>query len=316
MVSDSGGFSDKSFNETSHKGLLDAEKKLGIERAQLESESDTDYTANIDSLIGQDCNLIVTVGYLLADATYDAAKENPDVNFAIVDYSYDPEEYEPLDNVKSLVFNAAQSSFLTGYVAAGMSETKVVGTFGGEKIPTVTIFMDGYAEGVQYYNQEKGEDVQVRGWDREKRDGTFIDSFKDKNKAKNTTNNLISQDADVIHPVAGEAGLGTMEATRNNDATVVWVDTDGCVSAEEYCSDIVTSSEKRLDLAVERTVTEAYNGKFDTTPYVGTLENDGVRMSSFHEFEDQVPAELKQEVEDLRQQLIDGEIELESPDQP
>ena len=164
MVSDSGGFDDKSFNQTSYKGLTDAKTELGIETGEVESTTTADFAKNIQSMVDADCNIVVTVGFLLSDDTLAAAKKNTDVKFAIVDNN-DPKNYPAATNLKPLVFNTAQSSFLGGYLAAGMSQTKKVGTFGGLKIPTVTIFMDGFSQGVEYYNQQKNADVQVLGWD-------------------------------------------------------------------------------------------------------------------------------------------------------
>ena len=158
------------------------------------------------------CNIIVAVGFLLGDATEEAAKANPDIKFAIVDFGY---AKPPIANVKALMFNTAQSSFLAGYLAAGMTKTGKVGTFGGIKIPTVTIFMDGFAEGVQYYNEQKGKDVQVARLGRGQAErASFTDDFEDKAKGQNTAQNLITQGADVIFPVAGPAGLGGLQAAK------------------------------------------------------------------------------------------------------
>ncbi len=177
MVSDSGGFDDKSFNQTSYKGLQDAAAELSIETGEVESQTAADFAKNIDSMVDADCNVIVTVGFLLSDDTLAAAKANSDIKFAIVDNN-DPKTYPAVKNLKPLVFNTAESSFLAGYLAAGMSQTKKVGTFGGAKIPTVTIFMDGFAQGVQYYNEQKSALVQVLGWDAAKQDGQFVPGAK------------------------------------------------------------------------------------------------------------------------------------------
>jgi len=208
MVSDSGGFDDKSFNQTSYKGLTDSKSSLGIQTAEIESQSDSEYADNISALLEQDCNTIVTVGFKLGDATLAAAKANNFLNFAIVDYAY---EKAPA-NLRGLTFDTAESSFLAGYLAAGMSQTGTVATFGGLNIPTVTIFMDGYAEGVAHYNEINGTDVQVLGWDPDKQDGVFTNDFENKTTGQNTAQSLIAQGADVIFPVAGPAGLGGRQA--------------------------------------------------------------------------------------------------------
>src|SRR5690606_16422067 len=141
IVSDQGGFDDKSFNQAGYEGLTRARDELGIEIAEAESQAETDFVPNIDSMIGQDCDLILTVGFLLADATREAAEANRDTTFAIID-----DASIDLPNVKPIVFATAEAAFLAGYLAAGFSETGIVATFGGLPIPPVTIFMDGFAD--------------------------------------------------------------------------------------------------------------------------------------------------------------------------
>ncbi|MFI9400606.1 BMP family protein [Nocardia sp. NPDC052316] len=319
MVSDSGGFDDKSFNQTSYKGITDAVAELGISKAQLESRSDNDYPTNVNTMVRQKCGIIVTVGFKLGDVTYAAAKDNPDVDFAIVDYAYtDTQKNPPLPNLRGLIFNAAQPSFLAGYLAAGMTKTNKVGTFGGINIPTVAIFMDGFAEGVAYYNQRKGKQVQLLGWDPATQQGVITNTFEDKNVGKTKANDLISQGADIILPVAGPAGLGALEAVHSSGGKVnaVWVDTDGCVSAAEYCSSLLTSVQKSMDIAVQQAVTDAYRNKFDNVPFVGTLSNKGVSLAPYHQFDAAIPAELKSEIDALTTDIASGKITLASKAQP
>jgi basic membrane protein A and related proteins len=317
MVSDDGGFDDKSFNQTSHKGLLDAKAELGIETGQVESNSAADYAKNIQSMVDADCNMIVTAGFLLSDDTLAAAKKNPDIEFAIVDNN-DPKTYPAVTNLKPLLFNTAQTSFLAGYLAAGMTKTKKLGTFGGAKLPTVTIFMDGFSQGVDYYNKQKSTDVQVLGWDAAKQDGQFTGDFDDIKGGQRTTEGLISQGADIVFPVAGPAGLGALQAAKASGGKVnaIWVDTDGCVSAETYCSNIITSVNKAMDVAVRDTIKAANDGSFSNEPYVGTLENGGTGLTPFHEFDSKVPAELKSELDALKADIISGKITIESKSQP
>jgi basic membrane protein A and related proteins len=320
MVSDSGGFDDKSFNQTSYKGLTDAKSELGIETGEVESTTTADFAKNIQSMVDANCNIIVTVGFLLSDDTLAAAKKNTDVKFAIVDNN-DPENYPAATNLKPLVFNTAQSSFLGGYLAAGMSQTKKVGTFGGLKIPTVTIFMDGFSQGVEYYNEQKGENVQVLGWDADKQDGQFVPGdapFENVKGGQQTAQGLISQGADIVFPVAGPAGEGALQAAKASGGKVnaIWVDTDGCVSAETYCPNIISSVYKGLDVAVKDAITAAKDGSFSNEPYVGTLENEGTGLSPFNQFDSKVPAELKSELDTLKADIIGGKIKIESKSQP
>jgi basic membrane protein A len=300
MVSDSGGFDDKSFNQTSHKGLTDAASELGVETGEVESQSDSEYADNIQALVDEGCNQITTVGFLLGDATLAAAKQNPDVDFAIVDFAY---EKAP-KNLKGLVFNTAEPSFLAGYLAAAKSETGTVGTFGGLNIPTVTSFMTGFMQGIERYNEDTGSDVQLLGWDG--KNGSFTEDFEDKAKGQTVAEGMIQQGADVIFPVAGPAGLGGLQAAQEAGVWGIWVDTDGCVSAAEYCDTLLTSVMKGMDIAVKQAISDSLNESFSNELYVGTLENEGVKLAPYAEGE--VDDELNATLEDLKQQVISGEI--------
>ncbi|WP_207454649.1 BMP family lipoprotein [Herbiconiux sp. SYSU D00978] len=310
MVSDAGGFDDKSFNQAGFEGLTAAAEEFGVEPITVESADDTVYESNINNLIDQGCTIIVTVGFLLADATAAAAEANPETQFAIVDdASIDAE------NVKPLTFNTSEAAFLAGYAAASYSETGVVGTFGGMQIPTVTIFMDGFVDGVNYYNEQTGENVQAIGWDVAGQTGSFTGGFAAGTEARNVAQSLIDQNADVIMPVGGPIFLSAGEAIRDagREIALIGVDSDAYESAPELSDLFLTSVLKGVAAGVEDVVTAAGNDEYSAEPYVGTLENDGVGIAPFHDFEDAVDPELEATLEDLRQQIIDGEIEVESP---
>lgn len=319
MVSDAGGFNDKSFNQTSHKGMTDAQKEFGIQTGEIESHAVADFGKNIQSMVAADCNIIITVGFLLGDATIAAAKQNPDVQFAIVDFQ--SPEMADIPNLKPLMFNTAESSFLAGYLAAGMSQTGKVGTFGGMNIPTVTIFMDGFAQGVSYYNEQKGKDVQIIGWNLKSQDGQFVPGdkpFDNVAGGQQVANNLVSQGADVIFPVAGPSGEGALQVAKSSGGKVsaIWVDTDGCVSAEAYCPSILSSVYKGMDVSVTDTIYAAITGDFTNEAYVGTLENEGTGISPFHEYDGKVSDELKNELDQVKADIVSGKITIESKAQP
>jgi basic membrane protein A len=315
QVTDTGGVDDRSFNQTAFAGLEQAGEELGFEADYLESESEADFAPNIQTFVDQDCGLIITVGFLLGDATATAAEANPDQNFAIVDYDYSVEggdSADEFDNVRELTFSTDQAAFLAGYVAAAMTETGTVGTYGGLNIPTVTIFMEGFQAGIEYYNEENGTDVELIGWDSANPDGgSFTGDFENQANGRATTESLLDDGADIIMPVAGPVGLGSIEAIEagGGDQKLIWVDTDGCVSVEESCDLFLTSVMKNMDVAVHDTTVGAAEGDFEGGLYTGTLENEGVGIAPFNEFEDEVPQEVKDAVEDLQQQVIDGEIE-------
>jgi basic membrane protein A len=314
QVTDTGGVDDKSFNQTAFKGLEDAGEELDFEPDYLESQTEADFAPNIDALLAQECDLIVTVGFLLGNATADAAEANPDQLFAIVDndlFDAEAEEDRNYDNVAELVFDTDQAAFLAGYVAAATTETGTVGTYGGINIPTVNIFMKGFQLGIEQYNADEGTDVKLIGWDNAQDDGLFTGDFEDEAKGRATTQSLLDQGADIIMPVAGPVGQGTIAAIEaaGSDAKVIWVDTDGCVSLEENCDMFLTSVMKNMDVAVFDAAVAAESGEFEGGTNLGTLENDGVGLAPFHEFEDEVPQEVKDRLEELRQGIIDGEIE-------
>jgi basic membrane protein A and related proteins len=315
QVTDTGGVDDRSFNQTAYQGLQDAADELGFEASVLESQAESDYAPNIQSFIDQGCDLIVTVGFLLGGATADAALANPDQNFAIVDYDYSVDAgdaQDEFDNIRELTFSTDQAAFLAGYVAAAMTETGTVGTYGGINIPTVTIFMKGFQLGIEKYNEDNGTDVQLIGWDNEANDGLFTGDFENQANGRATTEGLLDDGADIIMPVAGPVGLGTIEAIRarpDSNAKVIWVDTDGCVSVPDDCDLFLTSVMKNMDVAVHDATVQAAEDNFEGGLYTGTLENEGVALGPFNDFEDQVPDEVKSAADDLRQQIIDGDIQ-------
>ena len=156
------------------------------------------------------------------------------------------------------------------------------------------------------------------GWDEAKQAGLFTGDFEDKAKGQNNAQNLITQGADIIFPVAGPAGLGGLQAAKasNGKVNAIWVDTDGCVSAAEYCSVLLTSVEKGMDVAVQDAIVSAVDNKFDNTQFIGTLENGGTSLAPFHEFDSKVPAELKTELDQIKADIISGKITVQSKAQP
>ena len=317
IVSDSGGFDDQSFNQSSYEGLKKTEKDLGIKVNQVESQTNNDFEPNLRAMVTAGCDLTITVGFLLGDATKAQATANPDSHFAIIDFGYNP----AIPNVKPIIYDTAQAAFLAGYLAAGSTKTGTVATFGGIKIPTVTIFMDGYADGVKYYYEQKGKDVKVLGWDKASQDGSFTGDFTKQDVGKQLTQNFLDQGADIVMPVAGPVGKGAGAALNEakaagKDVKLIWVDSDGFLTAPEYKDIMLSSVMKLMGEAVETVVKEDKDGKFTNTPYVGTLANDGVQLAPFHSFDSQVPAGLKSELEQLKKDIIDGKLKVESAASP
>jgi basic membrane protein A and related proteins len=312
MVTDTGGIDDRSFNASSWQGMEQAHAaNPNITVKYLQSQSSGDYTPNINEFIAKKCGIIVTVGFLMGGNTQTAAKANPTQKFAIVDFSYSP----VVHNIDSLVYNTVQDGFLGGYLAAAESKSGTVATFGGQKLPTVTIYMDGFWDGVQYYNSQKHKSVKVLGWNEKTQRGSFTGNFTDQTTGQTLTQTFISDGADVIFPVAGNVGLGAAKAVQNADAqagsdkvNMMWVDTDGCVSAAQYCKYFVSSVTKGIQASVKAAVLAAAGGTFKGGNYIGDLSNGGVVLSPFHDFSSKVPASVQADLAKIKQGIISGSI--------
>jgi basic membrane protein A len=306
MVTDIGGVDDRSFNATSWAGVEQAEEDLNVEGTVLESEQQTDYATNITQLLNQDTDLIVTVGFLLADDTAAFAEDNPETMFTIVDYSFGG-EYE---NVRGLTFATDEAAFLAGYAAAAATQTGKVATFGGINIPPVSIFMVGFESGVEYYNEQHGADVEVLGWNTAENNGVFVGNFESTDDGRRVAEDFLAEGADIIMPVAGPVGLGSAQAVQEaGGAWIIGVDTDWTVSAPEYSDIIFTSVMKNMNVAVYDTIELGIDEGLDAfgDTYLGTLENDGVGLAGVKS--GTVSDDILAELDEIRAGIIAGEIE-------
>src|SRR5581483_9265078 len=276
-VTDTGGVDDKGFNQYTWQGVQDAAKEGGFQTKLLESKAETDYVPNLNSFAKAKCDVIVTVGFLLGDATNQAA-------------------------------------FLAGYLAAGMSKTGVLGTFGGINIGgPVTDFMDGFVWGAEYYNKQKGAKVKVLGWDPAKKDGVFVGDFSSIDKGKDIAKSMNDEGADIILPVAGKVGQGPAALAMELGADklkVIGVDTDQYATDPDHKAVFLTSVLKRVDSTTKEAVTEAFKGTFKPGVIVGDLKSGGVALAPFHDLDAAVPADLKAEIEKIKAGIIDGSIKV------
>ncbi len=319
QVTDLGGIDDKSFNATAYAGIEQAVSDLGVEGKYLESQQQSDYAKNIQQLLDEGTNLIVTVGFLLGVDTATAAKANPNTNFAIVDYAYpdcfsdtavegkDCGSKTELPNVLGLTFSTDQAAFLAGYAAAASTKTGKVATFGGINIPPVTIFMKGFEAGVKYYNEQKGAKVEVLGWDTAKNDGVFTGNFESTDDGRANAESFVQEGADIIMPVAGPVGLGSAAyCQESKSCMIIGVDTDWTISASEYTGVILTSVLKNMNVAVFDATKAAVEGTFKSGVYSGTLANNGVGLADVAGASD----ELKAELEKLNADIVSGAVKV------
>lgn len=306
-VTDVGGVDDKGFNASAWTGAQKAAADFNATAKVLESQAETDYEVNINSFVDQGCALIVTVGFLLGDATETGANAAADTPFTIVDYAYDPAPA----NLKGLIFNTDEAAFLAGYVAAGTTQTGTVGTFGGINIPPVTIFMDGFVRGVEYYNGVKGTSVNVLGWDPVTAEGSFTNNFESLDDGRAFAQSLVDEGADIVMPVAGPVGLGSAAlAAELGNVYIIGVDVDGYEADTNNSGVYLTSVLKRIDNAVYAAADEAINGTFTNNLYVGTLANEGVGLASYHDLAGMVPSDIQDEVEALKAEIISGAVSV------
>jgi basic membrane protein A len=308
-VTDTGGINDRSFNASAYLGLGEA-KKVAPKYITTEVQStpsngtESTYETEMASFISQHCSIIITVGFLMSDATWNAAQQNPKDHFAQVDNGNSspgkdgvavPPYKGTAKNILGLTYETQQDAFLGGYEAAAYAvahdpTAPKVATYGGEQFSSVTYYMDGFYDGVQYYNTKMTPKVPVTvlGWNEKTQKGTFIGSFTDQTTAASDTTAFLSQGATTVFPVAGSDGLGTTaavttwNASHSLKANVEWVDTDGCVNDPANCNLFLNSVTKGVTASVKAAVLEQAEGKFAGGDYIGTLKNGGAAFIEDH----------------------------------
>lgn len=322
-VTDVGDLEDKSFNEAGWCGTLAGNDSVGGTAEVLVTESTEDYDANIETLIGEGFNIIVTYGFALGDATLDAAIANPDVNFIGLDqfYCIDAEgnrDTEPagapdcdgngnfaelVPNAQGLIFAEAQPGYLAGVLACSLSESGVVGAVGGIfAIPPVPQYIGGYHNGCLSVNPDAtvlveyvSEDISV--------------AFNDPDTGRQLADQMVAADADVLFQVAGGSGQGVLSAACDNDLYAIGVDVDQFFSSPDHQDCLVTSAEKKIIAAI----TAAIERVADGTAVGGNVSNDatngGIGLAPFHNFEDAVTPEIRDAINEALQGLADGDID-------
>ena len=327
---DTGGLGDKGFNDLAKKGLDDA-TAAGYTTHFSEAQGSTDYANNIQTLIDQGCQAIVTVGFLQSQATADAAAQNPTIAFAQVDTAWNKcgpdfvcgntDDTPQPANFTGLDYQVDQAAMLAGYLAAGWTKTGKIGTYGGLAFPGVTRFMDGLYAGIQYHNQQKKTSVTLLGWDGSQKDpsttGTFVggsggnDTWVNPAKGEQLAKTFLDQNVDIVHPVAGATGNGTIKAMYEAHKWAIGVDTDQYISiGPPTNAAILTSAQKAIDVSVLDFFNQVAGGYLGGTDYSGTIANNGVLLSPFHDFDSQISADLKTEISDLQSKLGDGSVKV------
>jgi basic membrane protein A len=291
VVTDIGGLNDRSFNFLANKGLEDAKSKLGIEGRVLISNKAGDYVPNLTTLAQQKYDLSIAVGFLMADAVNTVATKVPSGNFAIIDYSATALKDKP-KNVQGLLFKEQEAGYLAGYLAglwAKDNGAKVISTVGGQKIPPVDHYIAGYQAGAK----KAYPGIQTLN--------AYSQDFVDQAKCKEIALDQISKGSKVVFQVAGQCGLGALDAAKEKGVQGIGVDADQAYLG----SHILTSALKKVDVAVYDAIKRSQDGKFKGgTDVVATVANDGVGIGKIG------PAGQKyaDQVDKVRQQIASGEI--------
>ena len=301
-----GNIDDNGFNALAWNGVQTAAAQYGFQSIYLETSgyTDADFRSALDQLIPQDCNLIVGVGFLTAEAIRQAAISYPQQKFLLLDASLEP----PLPNVWSQVYASDQGAFLAGYLAASVSRTGKVGTFGGIDIAVVRTYMNGFAAGVSYYNAMHNTNVQVLGWDITTQTGLFSNDFNNPQQGQILAKQLFSQGADILLPVAGPTGYGAAaEATTRSNVYVIGVDNDWAAARPEYAAVMLTSVEKRLDVTVFQATAAIASNRFEGGNYTGALP-DEISLAPFHNLDRLVSNSVRAELEQVKADITAGKI--------
>ena len=290
LVTDIGGLNDRGFNELAYKGLKDAESQLGVEIRALESKSDADYIPNLQTLAEEGYNLVISVGFLMGDATHRAAAAFPDTNFAIVDYAY-PED-QALPNLQGLVFKEQETGYLVGYLAGLVTQSGTVSSVGGQKIPPVDRFIAGYEKAVKDANPRA---KTLRGYSQD---------FVAQDKCKEIALDQIANGSDVVFQVAGGCGLGALDAAKERRVWGIGVDKDQAFLGAH----VLTSALKRVDVAVFKAIQGAAEGNFEGGGVtIFGLAEDGVGLGKTSP---RAPKDAVAKTKAQINKIIDGEVQI------
>ncbi|MBN2148790.1 MAG: BMP family ABC transporter substrate-binding protein [Anaerolineales bacterium] len=310
LVTDVGGVNDKSFNQSAWEGVQRAAEEFGWEVNYIESKQPTDYEKNIDQFATEGYDVIVTVGFMMGDATAVKAKQYPDIKFAIIDNAYFPTEgsvacdatvtdcYDDggLKNVTSLMFQEDQVGFLAGVLAAGMTQTGVICSVAGMEIPPVQRFVIGYQNGAEW--MKPGTEAL----------NVYIPSFIDPAKGKETGLSMIGQGCDVVFGVGGNTGNGGLLAAKENGLMAIGVDVDQYLTYPEVADALISSAAKNVDVAVYEFLKALKAGDFTAGIVTANLQNGGVGLAPFHDWDSKIPADVKAKIEEAANGLKDGSI--------
>ena len=290
MVADLGGINDESFNQSAWEGLQRAEKDLGVEIKVIESKQSSEYIQNMESLLDEDVDMLIGVGYTMKDDLQKEAENYPDKQFVLVDETYD----KIPENVTPVLFKESEAAYLTGLIAGKMTKTNNVGFIGGIQTPVISRFEYGYKAGVKEANKKCDVDVQYAG------------TFSDAAKGKSIANQMYGNGADIIFSAAGGTGLGAIEAAKEQNKFAIGVDRDQSDLAPE---NVLTSALKKVNVGVYDTVKEFVEGKLTGgKEKVYGLKEDGIGIPETTK--NLVPQNVIDYVNSMIEKIKSGEVKV------
>ncbi len=304
VVLDVGAENDRSFNQYTLEGARKAAEEASLDLSYVVSETGTDYEQIIFKMADQGIDLIITVGFQMGPATAKAAQQYPDTHFAIVDNAYYPGAGCPetftdcytedggLSNVTSLMFAENEMAYLAGVMAACMSESHTIGVVAGMEIPPVVRIVTGVKHGAESFDPDTTVLL------------SYHPAFNDPGSGKVTGQNFINQGADVIIGAGGSTGNGGLLAAHEADAMAIGVDVDQYETFPEVRESLLTSALKNVDVAAASAVGDFAAGQLQAGIRIATLENNGVGLAPYHDWEEKIPQECKDAVESARQAVI------------
>jgi len=308
LVTAIGGVEEKFYSALAWKGIQEAGNLFTIDASYKESESEADYAKLLDEFATEGTDLTIVVGKEMSQAVTAAAKAHPDADYAIVDF----ESNAP--NVRGITFDVIPPSYMAGFLAGGMSQTGVVCVYGARDTEDVTDYMTGFVNGADYYRRQNGVDLEILGWDVYEQTGILLNESATAEAGHHVAGDFFDRGCDVIFAVAKDAAKGSAQAAQEEGKMFIGATVDWYVAFPEYGNVVLTSVMKKTDKAVFDNVVAYAAGSFEGgEDYVGTLENLGVDLAPYHQFDEKVPQKMQEEINQVRDNILTGHLRPAEP---
>jgi basic membrane protein A len=325
LVTDTGGVNDKAFNQLAWEGVQKASKEMGFQAKFIESKQPTEYEKNIDALATEGYNVIITIGSLMGDATALKAKQYANIKFVIIDNAYAPPRGSiycadtvkdcyadgGLTNITSLMFAEDQVGFLAGVLAGGLSKSGFVCSVSGVKTPASDRYMRNFFGGAVW---QAGTNIRfMNNYINIQTTNENVPSFDDSTQGKETAQKLIGQGCDVVFGIGGNTVNGALLAAKENNVMAIGADVDEYNTYPQAKDALISSAMKKVDVAVYNYLKTVADGSVKGGISTATLQNGGVGLAPFHDWDSKIPVDLKAQIQKASDGIKDGSIKLDQP---